>query len=302
MHVLVGGGTGAIGRGLIRVLEARGDSVSVVTRAAVSPAEKGAVRTIAWDSPDLRAAVESSDAVVNLAGAPVADERWTPERLSLIRSSRVDTTQALARAIAGAPAGSRPKVFVSGSAVGIYGMRDDDAPCGEEAPHGDDELARIVEAWEEAAAPAESAGVRVAYARTGLVLDPQAGVLRKMLGPFRFFVGGPLGDGKQAMSWIHRGDEVRALLFAIDEPRLSGPFNAVAPNAVSMNALARALGEVLRRPSFFRVPRVALRIAVGEGVARVVLTGQRAVPKKLEALGFRFDFPELAPALEDLLK
>jgi uncharacterized protein (TIGR01777 family) len=256
---------------------------------------------IPWEGAAFEEAVAAADALVNLAGAPIADARWTPERLALIRSSRVDTTAALARAAAACPEGRRPKVFVSGSAVGIYGMREDDAVLAEDASAGDDELARIVGAWEAAAEPAARAGVRVAYARTGLVLAKEDGVLAKMLAPFRFFVGGPLGGGEQYMSWVHWRDEVRALLFAVDDARLSGPFNIAAPAPVTMNAFARALGEALGRPSLFRVPRLALQLGVGKGVARMVLTGQRAVPRKLESLGFRFDFANLPGALRDLL-
>ncbi|HEX8791252.1 MAG TPA: TIGR01777 family oxidoreductase [Polyangiaceae bacterium] len=285
MRVLLTGGTGFIGTHLARALQARGDEVAVVSRRG----------PVGWDQVEAR--VATVDAVVHLAGEPIADARWTPERLERIRASRVDTTERLARAIASA--GSKPRVFVSGSAVGVYGMRRDDVVCDESTSPGDDVLAGIVVAWEAAAAPARSAGVRVVHPRTGVVLGP-GGALSRMVGPYRWFVGGPIGSGKQWVSWVHLHDVVSALMFMIDRD-IQGPANVVAPKPVTMEQLSSAIGRALHRPSLLRVPGFALKAALGSGVAEVLLTGQRAVPAALQAAGFSFAYPRIDEALRDLL-
>jgi uncharacterized protein (TIGR01777 family) len=290
MRVLVTGGTGFIGRALTLALAERRDDVAIVSRRSTP----GGVR---WD--DLEREVERADAVVHLAGEPVAGGRWTPGRLEAIRASRVDTTARIARAIAGAA--RRPRVFVSGSAVGVYGMRTDDAALDESSPPGEDVLARIVVAWEGAAAPALGV-TRVVHPRIGIVLGRGGGALESLMTPFQWFVGGAVGSGKQWMSWIHVRDAVRALLFAVDHAALAGPFNVTAPEAVDMDTFARALGRALRRPSALRVPAFALRAALGPGLAQVVLTGQRALPRKLVDAGFVFDLPRLEVALEAIFK
>ena len=285
MRVLLTGGTGFIGSHLARALEARGDQVVVVSRRG----------PVTWD--DVEARVSTVDAVVHLAGEPVADARWTPERLERIRASRVDTTGRLARAIAAAP--RKPRAFVSASAVGIYGTRTDDVVCRESTPPGDDVLARIVVDWEAAAAPAREAGVRVAHPRTGIVLGP-GGALSRMVGPYRFFVGGSIGSGKQWVSWIHLHDEVSALLFLLDRD-IQGPVNLVAPEPVTMAQLSSAIGRAMHRPSLMRVPGFALKVALGPSVAELLLTGQRVVPTALQAAGFSFAFARIDEALRDLL-
>jgi uncharacterized protein len=285
VRILLTGATGFIGSALAPLLEQRGDEVVGVSRS-------GPVR---WDA--LEAEVERADAVVHLAGEPVADGRWTPERLERIRASRVETTDRIARAIAAAR--RKPRVLVSGSAVGLYGMRRDDAICTEASPPGDDVLSRICVAWEAAAAPARDAGVRVVHPRVGVVLG-RGGALAKMAAPFRWFVGGPVGQGTQWLAWVHLRDTVRALAFLVDRQDLSGPVNIVGPSPVTMNAMSRALARSLGRPDLLRVPAFALRLALGEGLAQVLLTGQRVAPTKLEEAGFEFDFPSLDEALRDL--
>lgn len=297
MRILLTGGTGFIGKALAGALHARGDAVVVVSRRAAAGGLRGRGEgSVGWDAVEEEA--ERCDAVVHLAGEPLADARWTPERLERIRSSRVDTTLRLARAIAAA--GRRPRVLVSASAVGLYGMRRDDVVCDEQTAAGDDVLARLGVAWEAAADPARAVGVRVAHPRIGVVLG-KGGALAKMVGPFRWFVGGPVGDGTQWVSWIHVKDAVRALLFLVDREDLAGPVNLVAPAPVTMNDLAHALGRVLGRPAAFRVPAVALRLAFGDGLAELLLTGQRVAPRRLEEAGFAFDYPALDGALADLL-
>lgn len=285
MRVLLTGGTGFIGSHLARALEARGDEVTVVSRRG----------PIGWDG--VNAGVARADAVVHLAGEPIAEGRWTPERLERIRASRVETTERLARAIAGAA--PKPRVFVSGSAVGAYGMRHDDVVCRETTAPGDDELARIVVDWEAAAAPAREAGVRVVHPRMGIVLGP-GGALSRMVAPYRWFVGGPLGSGKQWVSWVHLHDVVSALVFLVDRD-LRGPVNVVAPEPVTMEQLSSAIGRVLSRPSRLRVPAFALKAALGSGVARLLVTGQRVAPLALQDAGFTFAFPRIDEALRDLL-
>lgn len=302
MRITVTGGTGFIGRGLVAALASRGDEVCVITRdpGRARGEVPAGVALEAWSAEEAWAErVRSSDAVVHLAGEGVADGRWTEERLARIRSSRVDTTAALAEVIARAP---KKPVWVSGSAVGIYGMRKDDAVLDEQAPPGDDVLARVCADWEGATAPARRAGVRVAIARTGIVLGRGGGALAKMLPAFKAFAGGPIGDGAQWLSWIHIEDAVRGLLYAVDTAGFEGPFNLTAPKPVTMNQLARELARALHRPCMMRVPGVALKIALGEGLAETLLNGQRAVPARLERSGFAFRFEDVASALADLAR
>ena len=293
MRILLTGGTGFIGaRVKGGALVGRGDQVVVVSR---RPEAGGAGASVGWDAVPTE--VERADAVVHLAGEPVADRRWTPAHLERVRSSRIDTTILVAGAIAAAA--KKPHVFVSASATGFYGMRRDDVVCDEQTPPGVDVLARLCVDWEAAAEPARAAGVRVVHPRIGVVLGP-GGALAKMRGAFRWFVGGPVGDGKQWVSWIHVDDVVRALLLLVDTPTLSGVVNLVGPQPATMNELAHALGRALGRPAAVRVPAFALRLALGEGLAELLLTGQRVAPRRLEAAGFEFSFSGLPEALADL--
>jgi uncharacterized protein len=301
LRIVVTGGTGFIGRALVGQLVSRGDDVCVITR----DPERGraelpsAVALEAWSAREAWGErVRASDAVVHLAGEGVADGRWTSEKLARIRSSRVETTEVLAAEIALA---DRKPVLVSGSAVGFYGMRKDDNVLDEQAPAGLDVLADVCKAWEAATAAARLAGARVAIVRTGIVLGRGGGALARMLPAFKAFAGGPLGDGGQWLSWVHIGDVVRGLLFVVDTPDASGAFNLTAPKPVTMNDFACAIARGVRRPCMMRVPGVALKIALGEGLAETLLTGQRAVPARLERAGFVFRFEEIGAALADLL-
>jgi uncharacterized protein len=303
MRCVVTGGTGFLGTKIVAVLRARGDEVTVFTRRAREPEDR--VRFVKW-TPDAEAwmdAIDGADAVINLAGTPVFDERWTPERKKDLLASRVASTERVCVAIARAK--KKPGLLVSASAVGIYGMHLDDAVLDETAPRGDDTLAEICTAWEAAADGAREAGVRVVHPRIGIVLGTDGGALKDILTPFKAFVGGPVGSGKQWMSWIHHVDAVRAILFPLSTTEsareLVGPYNVTGPAPVTMNEMARTIGEVLHRPSAMRVPAFAARVAFGERAA-IVLTGQRALPRRLEALGFTFEHPALRPALEDLLR
>ncbi|HEY1958645.1 MAG TPA: TIGR01777 family oxidoreductase [Polyangiaceae bacterium] len=281
MRVAISGGTGFVGSHLSRALLDRGDEVTLLVRAETNRAHIDArAKTATIESlPDV-------DAIVNLAGAGVMDQRWTEARLRVLRASRVETTRALAER-------SKARVFVSASAVGYYGMRTDDADLDESSPPGDDVLARMCVDWE---AAARGASGRVAIARIGIVLGKDGGALARMVPMFRRFAGGPLGSGKQWWSWIHVGDLVRALLFALDQ-NLEGPFNATAPAPATMNDVASELGRALHRPAVARAPAFAMRLALGER-ADVLLTGQRAIPMRLLGAGFQFRYPELRAAIE----
>ncbi len=294
MRVLLTGGTGFIGHALDDALRQRGDDAVVVSRS-------GPPGSVGWDAA--ASEVERADAIVHLAGEPIAGGRWTRARRETIRSSRVETTFRIARAIEGAA--RPPHVFVSGSAIGIYGMRMDDEWLDERARAGDDELAQIVVAWEAAARPVASpamAATRTVHPRFGIVLGRGGGTLESMSTPFKWFFGGSLGTGKQWVSWVHLRDAVRAVLFAIDRDVLAGPINVVAPEPVVMDELAAALGRALHRPASLRVPAFALRAALGSGFAELLLTGQRVVPRKLLDARFAFDFPRIEGALADIYR
>jgi uncharacterized protein (TIGR01777 family) len=291
MRVLVTGGTGLVGTPLRRALASAGHEVTVVTRRPASHA----ARAVSWDAlPD---AIAGTDAVVHLAGAPVAAGRWTPARKAEIRDSRVETTRAVVRAIAATR--SRPSVLVSASAIGFYGDRGDE-PLDEDAPPGSGFLADVCRAWEDAAREAERLDVRVVRVRIGVVLARDGGALAAMLPPFRLGLGGPLGGGRQWMSWIHRDDVVALLMAALSGVTWHGAVNATAPHPVTNADFARALGRAVHRPAVLPVPAFALRLALGE-MATVLLDGQRVVPAAARAHGFTFRFPYLDGALVDCL-
>ncbi len=288
MRVLVTGGTGLVGRAACDALRAAGHAVTLVSR------EPGRVpaRAIGWDG--LRAAMPETDAIVNLAGESIAGGRWTPARKAEIRRSRIEGTRALVDAAAASE--PRPKVLVSASAVGYYGDRGDE-PLDEAAGPGTDFLARVCIDWEAAARRAEPLGVRVALLRFGVVLAPDGGALAAMLLPFRAGLGGPIGGGKQWMSWVHRDDVVGLIREAVAAEAYAGPVNVTSPNPVTNKDFARALGRALHRPAVLPAPAVALRLLLGE-MATMLLTGQRVLPAVAQRLGYAWRQPELPAALE----
>jgi len=292
LRVVVTGGTGFIGGALCQALRGAGHEVTVVSRGASRPGQARAPGAVAWD--DLAASVEGADAVVNLAGEPIAAGRWTAARKDAIRASRLDATRRVVEAIRAASA--RPRVLVSGSAIGFYGPHDDE-PVDESAEPGRDFLAGVCQAWEREAAVAESLDLRVVRLRIGIVLAPDGGALARMLPPFRAFVGGPIGDGHQWMSWIHRDDVTGMILAALADARWTGAVNATAPHAVTNREFARTLGRALARPAAVPVPAFALRILLGTELAGMLLTGQRVIPAAATARGYRWRYPELTPAL-----
>jgi uncharacterized protein len=254
---------------------------------------------VAWNPStkgDWEQALDGVDGIFNLAGEPIAAKRWTDAQKERIKSSRVQSTRALVNAIAVAK--DKPKFLINASAVGYYGARGDETITEDTGP-GNDYLSRLCVAWEEEARKAEAYGVRVVLVRTGIVLDKGKGALAKMVPPFKFFAGGPLGSGNQWMPWIHIEDEIRLLLFLMGNQTARGPFNATAPNPVTMEEFGRTLGEILNRPSWATVPNGVLTLLLGE-MAEMLLNGQRAVPQAALKLGYEFKYPTLLPALQSL--
>jgi uncharacterized protein (TIGR01777 family) len=299
VKVFVTGASGLIGRSLCPVLVARGHEVTVLTRSPARARARlpGPVELVEGDPAVAGAwqdALARADACVNLAGEALDAGRWNEERKRTFQASRVSSTRNVAEVLrAGGPG-----VLVSASAIGLYGDRGDET-LDEGAGPGRDFLAGLCVAWEEAAAPA-AARARVVLLRTGLTLARDGGALPRMARPFRFFVGGPLGDGRFWQSWVHLVDVVGLALLALEDARAVGPLHAVSPEPVRNRDLARALGRALSRPSLVPAPRFAVRLAVGE-LADVVFSSQRVVPAKALALGYSFRFPSLDGALRDLL-
>lgn len=305
-RIILTGATGLIGSRLFAALRERGYEVVVFSRSPERAREQlpGAADYIAWSPAEggpWSAAVDGAHGVIHLAGAPISQgligARWTDAYKQEILQSRVIGTRGIVNAIAAAR--SRPAVLVSASAVGYYGYRDD-TPLDEAAPPGRDFVAEVTVAWEREAAGAEPLGVRVARVRNGIVLDPGAGALGQLLIPFRLRTGGPIMPGSQYYSWIHPADEVGILLLALEDGRARGPINATAPNPVTNREFTATLGEVIGSPSWLAVPEFTLRIALGE-MADLVTKGQRVLPARAQELGYAFSFPDLAPALRDLL-
>jgi uncharacterized protein (TIGR01777 family) len=306
MRIIITGGTGVIGRELAASL--REDQHEVIVLSRYPEQARGlpeGVRAVWWDGRTAKAwgyLVDGADAIVNLAGESIGGSglipaRWTPERKQRILQSRLNAANAVVEAVNAAT--RKPGVVIQASAVGYYGASGDSVITEASAP-GNDFLAQVCVQWEQATAALETMGVRRAVIRTGLVLSAGGGVLPRLMLPFRFFVGGALGTGRQWYPWIHIDDLTHAIRFLITRADASGSFNLTAPNPVTNGDFSRALGHAMHRPSLFPVPSFALRLALGE-MATLVLDGQRAVPRRLEDLGFVFRFREAEAALRDLL-
>jgi uncharacterized protein len=308
VRVTVTGATGLIGSSLVSALKSRGAEVTVLSRDPSRASGQLDVQAERWDSTGEPAPVDAlagRDAVVHLAGEPVA-QRWTPAAKQAIRESRVAGTRNLVAGLSaasptgeGSPQEARPRILISASAIGYYGPHGDE-PLDEEAPAGSDFLAQVCAAWEAESRAASELGLRVVQVRTGVVLDRAGGALAKMLPPFRLGLGGPVAGGRQYISWIHREDLVGMTLAALGDDSWSGPINATAPEPVRNAEFSRALGRALHRPSLLPVPAAALRLLYGE-MAEIVTTGARALPAKPLMLGYTFRHAQLDEALRSAL-
>ncbi|MDP3816408.1 TIGR01777 family oxidoreductase [Pseudomonas sp.] len=297
MHILLTGGTGLMGRALCRHWAQQGHQLTVWSRRPQQVAALcgAGVRGIGRleELPE-----EPLDAVVNLAGAPIADWPWTRKRKALLWASRISLTEQLlawleARA-------QKPRVLLSGSAVGWYGDGGERELHEDSPPVSKDFAAQLCGAWEETAQRAEDLGIRVVLLRTGLVLAKDGGMLKRLLPPFKLGLGGPLGSGRQWMPWIHLADQIALIDFLLQHEQASGPYNACAPQPVRNRQFSQALGRALGRPAIVPAPAFVLRLALGE-LSGLLLGGQRALPTRLSAAGFRFRFTDLDAALEDIL-
>jgi uncharacterized protein len=306
MRVFVAGATGLVGTRLVaRLLERRDEVVVLTRRPEAAQAKWGERCTIITGDPMQQGAwmgeVADCDAVVNLVGENVFARRWRAWFRDLLYTSRVKSTENIVAALSVQPrlAGGQPKTLINASAIGYYGPHGDEELTEESLP-GDDFLAHLCADWEKAANVATAAGARVMVVRVGVVLDRAGGALAKMLTPFKMFVGGPVGSGRQYVSWIHHHDLIGIILMGLDNPRASGPANGTAPNPATNRQFSKALGRALHRPSFMRTPKLMLRLMLGP-VAHVITTGQRVLPKRALALGYQFKFPDLNDALRNVL-
>lgn len=302
MKIVIAGGTGFIGRPLCATLIQGGHRVFVLTRhiGEVRHRSELPIQAVEWnarDSGPWEQVLEGADTVINLAGASIADARWTEVRKQLITDSRILTTRLLVRALS--RWSSKPATFISASGIGYYGATDDHR-LDEGAARGEGFLADLCLAWESEALRAAEFGARVVTLRTGMVLEQDGGALPKMLLPFQFFAGGPIMPGSQWVSWIHRRDHIGLIEWALANNGISGPLNAVAPEPVTMNVFCEVLGRVIHRPSWLPVPRFALNVLLGE-LGTLMTTGQRVIPAKAMAGGYRFQYPTLEPALQAIL-
>lgn len=293
MRVLITGASGFIGTALSRVLSARGDEVVALQRGDSTSRPRWDITAGTIDDD----ALDGVDAVVHLAGAPILPP-WTAAKKRRILSSRVDGTSLIARAVveAGTP------TLITASGMDFYGDQGE-AIVTEDTPSGSGFMSVVAASWEQAATPAIDAGVRVAHMRTSLVLDGSGGSLPKMMIPFRFFVGGPLGNGRQWWSWITLEDEVRAILHILDDERIAGPVNLASPNPVRNREFMQALGSAMGRPSWFPAPAFLLRAVLGSGAAdALLLESKRLRPTVLEDHGFEFRHPDIGPALDHAIQ
>jgi uncharacterized protein len=303
MKIIIAGGSGFVGKALSRQLLENGHQVITLSRSPHGRKEYAAdaAGIVLWDgvSPDgWLEHMTDTDAIVNLAGKNISAERWTARTRQEILESRINAGKALAVALERAP--ERPRVLIQASAIGYYGSRGDETLDESSAP-GRGFLSEVCQKWEESTKPAESLSIRRVLVRTAMVLGKSGGALEKMVTPFRMCAGGPLGTGKQWLSWIHLEDEVRALIFLIQNDHLSGVFNLSSPESQRMEEVSKAIGRSMGRSSWLPVPEFALKLALGEMAEEMLLASARALPKRLLEARFSFTFPDLKSALDNLL-
>ncbi|MEX3173060.1 TIGR01777 family oxidoreductase [Serratia quinivorans] len=297
MRVLITGATGLIGSSLTQRLLGLSHQITVLSRNVQRARERFGEQVSYWPTLQDKPSLDGFDAVINLAGEPIADKRWSKAQKERLCHSRWDLTEQLVKLINASS--TPPGVLISGSATGYYGDQGQAVVTEDEAPH-DEFTHQLCQRWESLALQAQSDATRVCLLRTGVVLAAKGGALAKMLPPFRLGLGGPIGDGRQYLPWIHLEDMVDGIVYLLDHQTLQGPFNMVAPYPVHNEQFAAQLANVLDRPAFLRVPAFAMRLLMGEA-AVLVLGGQRAVPKRLEEAGFSFRFLELEQALDDVV-
>lgn len=296
MHILLTGGTGLIGRALCRHWLSQGHRLTVWSRkpekvAKICGAQARGVSRLE------EVGQETVDAIINLAGAPIADRPWTHKRKALLWSSRISLTETLLAWVESRE--QKPELLISGSAVGWYGDGGERELTEDSPPVAEDFASQLCIAWEETAQRAEASGVRVVLVRTGLVLSAEGGFLSRLLLPFKLALGGPIGNGRQWMPWIHINDQIALIDFLLHQKNASGPYNACAPTPVRNREFAKTLGSVLHRPAFVPMPAFALKVGLGE-LSLLLLGGQRATPVRLLEAGFSFQFTDLRAALDDL--
>ncbi|MCZ7608951.1 MAG: TIGR01777 family oxidoreductase [Ignavibacterium sp.] len=301
--IIITGATGLIGQQLTIKLTDMGYKITIFTRNPDNAQKKlpNVHKVVKWEYDyvdEWLHELESVDAVIHLAGANISTKRWNKEYKKLLYDSRIISTKKLIEAIKTVE--RKPKVFITASAIGYYGNRSDEILT-EESEAGKDFLANLCNDWEKEAKNVEQFGVRSVQIRTGLALSRNEGALKQMLPVFKYFIGGPLGNGKQWYSWLHIEDIINVYIKVLESEILSGPINAVSPNPVTMKKFAKILGEVLHRPSLFSVPKIILLLVIGQ-VAEVVTSSQRVVPEKLLNSSFKFKFEKLEDALRDILK
>lgn len=300
MRIVITGGTGLIGSKLVPALKEQGYQVLVLARNTAKAQKRLGtdIEVEKWDplEKELHSGVlEGCYGIVNLAGENI-NSRWTATKKERILRSRIETTAGLVKAMENAK--NRPQVFISTSAVGYYGPRNDEI-ISEKTAAGTDFLANVCKKWEEEALQAQDLGIRVVLLRLGVVLASEGGALRQMLLPYRFFAGGPVGSGRQWFSWIHLEDLLDVIKYALNNNSLEGPVNATAPQPVTNREFSKILGDVLRRPAWLPVPAFVMRLVLGE-MAEMLLNGQRVIPNRLVQAGFEFEFPNLRQALANL--
>lgn len=301
MKIAIAGATGFVGSRLVEQLQAQGHQVIILTRSPQQASNRfGQAQIVGYNplkSGEWQQSISGCDAVINLAGEPIAEKRWTPAQKRSILDSRQLGTQKIVEAINLATI--KPQVLINASAIGYYGTSET-SKFDETSPAGTDFLAEVCTAWETAAQAVTANGTRLVILRLGIVLGENGGVLGKMLAPFSAFVGGPIGSGNQWFSWIHRDDVVRLIIAALNDTKMQGVYNATAPNPITMTEFSQTLGTVMNRPSWLSVPNFALEAMLGEG-AIVVLQGQQVVPTRTLAQGFDFQYSMLKPALSAIL-
>lgn len=295
--ILITGGTGFIGSYLCSELLKQGHFISIITRSPGKYSEEQSknLQYIGWDD-GLADAMNKADVVINLVGENLFGKRWTDSVKKSICNSRIESTKKLVKAMENST--SKPNLFISASAVGIYGDNGDKL-LDESSPAGNDFLADVCKDWEKESQKAAGLGIRVVNPRLGIVFEKDGGFLQIMKRPFLFFVGGPIGDGEQYVPWIHMDDLVRALIYPIENDELRGPYNVCSPQPETMNHLADALGNVLNRPSFFRVPEFVMKTVLGEA-AEPALGSLNVQPKVLQISGFEFKFEDVEEAMADI--